>query len=258
MSLSSMRDGNTPQHYPSWLCTFTTEGTANVRMLPVRQWLSTYQMLHTMIETQTSFANAVISTHRESLNDIHQKAKNIAIYQRNTEHLQQELAFMNEQPIECTASGSVDEIAQKLEAHFGPHKEQYPLLLKDIAQVLQLFKECSGASSFRLLLSSVKNNMCRKFHTDINDLRLLCTYSGQGTLWLPDEAVEGTDWQNPENYHKAEDQIQQVATGDVVILKGALYDDSNAILHRSPAIEASGEKRFLLRIDTNELLNLLS
>ena len=42
--------------------------------------------------------------------------------------------------------------------------------------------------------------------------------------------------------------------GDIIILKGALYPEANAILHRSPTIEENGEKRLLLRIDTYEAL----
>ena len=43
--------------------------------------------------------------------------------------------------------------------------------------------------------------------------------------------------------------------GDIVILKGALYPESKAIIHRSPTIEETGKKRLLLRIDTNESVN---
>ena len=98
--------------------------------------------------------------------------------------------------------------------------------------------------------------MCRKFHTDINDLRLLCTYVGPGTLWLPDEAIDRNMLTASTQELLIEEQhIQQVATGDVVLLKGALFENSNPILHRSPAIEASGATRFLLRIDTNQFSN---
>ena len=49
----------------------------------------------------------------------------------------------------------------------------------------------------------------------------------------------------------------QVPENGVVLLKGALYPKAGtrAIVHRSPTIEESGEKRLLLRIDTNDNLN---
>ncbi|HAA11799.1 MAG TPA: hypothetical protein DCE41_08925, partial [Cytophagales bacterium] len=53
------------------------------------------------------------------------------------------------------------------------------------------------------------------------------------------------------------DSIQQAETGAVIILKGAIYpkEGTQAVLHRSPTIEESGERRLLLRIDTDEFLN---
>jgi hypothetical protein len=85
---------------------------------------------------------------------------------------------------------------------------------------------------------------------------MLCTYLGQGTLWLPDEAVDPKTSRSASHELVIDAElIQQIPAGDVVILKGALYPDADPILHRSPTIEESGETRLLLRIDTNESLN---
>ena len=102
--------------------------------------------------------------------------------------------------------------------------------------------------------------MCRKFHTDINDIRLLCTLSGEGTLWLPEFNVnrEALDTQKDnEDIVIDPSYIMQAPENSAVLLKGALYPKSGtrAIVHRSPTIEESGEKRLLLRIDTNDNLN---
>ena len=82
--------------------------------------------------------------------------------------------------------------------------------------------------------------MCRKFHSDYNQLRLICTYVGSGTLWLPDDTekdiILGQD-------------IQQIKTGHIAILKGKLYPNAKPVFHRSPEIETFNEKRILLRID---------
>ena len=127
-------------------------------------------------------------------------------------------------------------------------------LYEDIRQLLNLFEKITKASSFRLLLATIKTNMCRKFHTDINNLRLLCTYIGPGTLWVPDDAIDAESLRSRKDPLIDEQKIQQVRTGDAVILKGALHPQGNPILHRSPSIEKSGEERILLRIDTNETL----
>ncbi len=89
----------------------------------------------------------------------------------------------------------------------------------------------------------------------------MCTYVGQGTLWLPDTAV---DWKaytahvGNEQIVKDKELIQQVDAGDVTILKGALYPNAKPIMHRSPSIEETAEERLLLRIDINQSLDNLS
>ncbi|MEL6589257.1 MAG: DUF1826 domain-containing protein [Bacteroidota bacterium] len=207
-----------------------------------------------MIKTGTSFANAAIGNDPLILQDIHQQDKNIAIFHRDIDVLSEEISQLIPQTIECRVSGSVAEIWDKLTTYAGQNLPQANALLNDISENLTRFQRITKATSFRLLLATVSTNMCRRFHTDINYLRLLCTYAGPGTLWLPDEAANLTASRSGGNNQEIvidEGQIQQVNTGDIVILKGALYPKANAILHRSPTIEQSGEKRLLLRIDAS-------
>ncbi|MEM9821483.1 MAG: DUF1826 domain-containing protein [Bacteroidota bacterium] len=214
-----------------------------------------------MISTKKKYANAIQSKHEAALQEIHSKPKNIAIYQRDIQPLKTELAQIAAQVIECRTSGTVEEVLSDLKNYFDHHLTNCPGLLTDVGEVLELFRKITQASSFRLQLMTVNTDMCRKFHTDINVLRLLCTYIGPGTLWVPDEIVNykallrrGENQEIVSN----EQEIQQVPTGDVVILKGGLYTDANPILHRSPTIEENGDKRLLLRIDTNEFLDFLT
>ncbi|MEM6698671.1 MAG: DUF1826 domain-containing protein [Bacteroidota bacterium] len=213
-----------------------------------------------MVKTEILHANAAIGYEPQILQDIHLKSKNIAIYQRNIEVLSMELSQINEQTIECRASGTMEEVQLMLQEYFNSNLSKCTVLLEDIFEQLNLFQNITKATTFRLLLATVKTNMCRRFHTDINDLRMLCTYIGQGTLWLPDEAVNQQAVAKGSNKEIVLDEqlIQQTNTGDIVILKGALYEDANPILHRSPSIEKHGEQRLLLRIDTNDFLKNLS
>jgi len=214
-----------------------------------------------MIQTKPIYANAVISQDENDLQDIHLKSKNIAIYQRDINALKAELNQLSNQSISCKVTGTIDEILSSVKKYFEDIDSPTDALLQDISQILNFFGRTTKASSFRLLLATVKTNMCRKFHTDVNDIRLLCTYVGQGTLWLPDEAVnEKALVMGGDNDAIVKDEkfVQQVATGDVVLLKGGLYPDAVPILHRSPTIEEFGETRLLLRIDTNEFLSFLN
>ena len=59
------------------------------------------------------------------------------------------------------------------------------------------------------------------------------------------------DERNQQQIKIDKSQIQQANTGDIVILKGALYPNASPVIHRSPSIEESNEQRLLLRVDTN-------
>ncbi|MEM9982906.1 MAG: DUF1826 domain-containing protein [Bacteroidota bacterium] len=211
-----------------------------------------------MVPANFSPSHAAIGVHEKILQQIHLKTKNIAVYQRDVNPWRQTLIQLAEQSFECRASGTTEEVTDSFNTYFTDKLPNQEALLADVLKLLGLFKQVTRTSSFRVLLATVHTNMCRKFHTDINDLRLLCTYVGPGTLWLPQEAVDPKASRAASNQEIVLDEslIQQVNTGDVVILKGALYPDANPILHRSPTIEEKGEKRLLLRIDTNESLYL--
>jgi len=211
-----------------------------------------------MIQTQKTFANAVVTNTREGLEGIHQKTKNIAILHRQIGHLHKELAYLEDQKIECRANGSIEKVRSEMATYFETNLKDCPLMLQDITSQLNLYKQLSGAQSFRVFFSTVSTNMCRKFHTDINQLRMLCTYVGPGTLWLPSEAVDSEAYNSnskDKSIVRDESLIQQVDTGDVALLKGAIYPEADPILHRSPTIEETKQKRLILRIDANDSLN---
>jgi hypothetical protein len=211
------------------------------------------------MNTATLFKNWAEGTAPSILENIREKEVNIALYNRNIDSLTNEIKNIMNLGIDFQSSGDLDTIYEELSNAL--HSSDYDLITKDIKRLLLYFKEVSGAQEFRLLLATVNKNMCRKFHTDINDLRMLCTYSGPGTLWLTEDNVnrEALDsCGDNECIVVEESKIRQANTGAVVLLKGAIYPEkgTKAIVHRSPTIEESGEQRLLLRIDTNELWGL--
>jgi hypothetical protein len=203
-----------------------------------------------------SFSNAAIGTKPEVLHDIHSHQINIAVYERDISHLQKDINSCLLQSIELKCSGTVEEVRKNIESYFQKLSIHAPELKADIVDLINLFGDISKTKSFKILLASVNTNMCRRFHTDRNDLRLLCTYSGPGTLWVPDEFVNRDaleSFRDNDCILTDASQVQQAPTGSVVILKGAVYPKKGtlACVHRSPSIEESGETRFLLRVDTN-------
>lgn len=202
--------------------------------------------------------NWKIGSTPNTLNHIHNQDINIAIYKRDIDSLTNEIKQLLNTDLKLSYGGEIKTILEDLKRELSPNK--YSLITQDIENLLHHFGEVTGSTEFRLLLATVKTNMCRRFHTDLNDLRLLCTYSGQGTLWLTNDNINHEALRDHTNTTKIvlkENKIQQVKTGAVVILKGAMYPQEKvkAIVHRSPTIEKNGERRLLLRIDTNNNLN---
>ncbi|SNR14689.1 DUF1826 domain-containing protein [Tenacibaculum jejuense] len=193
----------------------------------------------------------------ESLYKIHQEDINIVLFNRNIDALKTDIDDVLTRQVKINAYGTIDNIMKEL---IDQCELSYSsLLIKDIKNQLISFKQISQSETLRLFLATVETDMCKKFHIDVNDLRMLCTYSGSGTLWLTEDNVNREALKNFADNATIvidENNIQQAETGTVIILKGSTYPkyQTKAIVHRSPTIENKEEKRLLLRIDTSEFL----
>ena len=206
-----------------------------------------------MPSTKTDYSNAAIGNQKEILNSIQDNAKNVAIFERSITHLDDQIKKLVNFTISFRESGDIQTLENSLESYFIAHLTEYQTLYEDIVDLLSTFHAIAKASSYVLTFITVDNDMCRKWHTDINNIRMLCTYHGLGTQWIPDEFIKS---QNAEKEFQFENyQIQQVRTGDVILMKGALYGESNPLMHRSPKLNEEHNKRLLLRIDTNDMMN---
>ncbi|TAP38999.1 DUF1826 domain-containing protein [Alteromonas sp. KUL49] len=119
-----------------------------------------------------------------------------------------------------------------------------------LSDVLTCLFDCEGVG---LRLVPLTAAMCPKFHTDQIPVRLVNTYLGQGTEFLPveellDEPVIGSKSSSKGAYHPH--SIQQLDTHDVGLLKGSAWDkhEHMAAIHRSCKV-ANDEKRVLLTLD---------
>lgn len=188
----------------------------------------------------------------KALHTIHNPDTNIAIYNRDSKLFFKAAKSLVNDSLEIQCVGET----KKLNEIIGDALRDYTVISKDITSLLKLFKEITQAKNFRISLKTLKTNMCSRFHTDINKLRLLCTYSGPGTLWLKEENIDRKALNSFEDNSRIvldRAKIQQARTGAVVLLKGARYHkkESHPAVHCSPTIEDSKGKRLLLRIDTN-------
>ncbi|MEM9894737.1 MAG: DUF1826 domain-containing protein [Bacteroidota bacterium] len=192
------------------------------------------------------------------LQEIHRTQVNIAIYNRNLNEMRKELELLSKEMIEFRSSGDLLSIFSDIEnaGELAPFES----IREDLKKLLRLFSDVSEADIFRVFFAVVTTNMCRKFHADINDLRMLCTYRGPGTLWVAEDLEEAQIKReklvdDPSSIDT--NRIHKAQPGDVLLMKGAIYPKEGFIpvLHRSPILEGDESTRILLRIDTDQFAN---
>lgn len=123
----------------------------------------------------------------------------------------------------------------------------------DVAVLTEGLFQATGASAARLSLERLDHDGCRFFHAYMVAFRMLCSYAGKGTQWLPESAVTRDATGRATNAradHSAAD-ILTLATGSVALIKGdAGHGGSRfGLLHRSPPTTRRDDPRLLLRLD---------
>lgn len=126
-------------------------------------------------------------------------------------------------------------------------------LAEDLERHLAAWRELVKPTRCRLQVECPGDDACRKFHTDQVGIRLLCTYRGPGTEWVPDEAVRRSRLgAHGENDDIVPDplRIQRLERFTIGLLKGDRWPcRTPGIIHRSPPLPGGQPRRVLLRAD---------
>ncbi|GAB3451483.1 hypothetical protein GCM10027396_27760 [Insolitispirillum peregrinum] len=113
----------------------------------------------------------------------------------------------------------------------------------------------SGANAVKVRLDRITNNACRLFHPDNVSLRLVCTYRGPATQWLPKEACDRSGIGSGNNDAIVRDwsRVQSLRPFWVGVMKGERWPghQGGGLLHRSPPLE-TGDWRMFLALDPVE------
>lgn len=149
-----------------------------------------------------------------------------------------------------------DEAEEDIAAALPAARRTAGPLLDDIARLVRLYADLVGCPAVMLRLDSVTGDGCRFFHADHVGLRLLCTYQGAGTQWLPDEAVNRPALGRGDNDAVIADptRLQTFGAGHVGLLKGESWPGNRGrgLVHRSPPAAPSGLSRLLLCLDHDD------
>jgi hypothetical protein len=132
------------------------------------------------------------------------------------------------------------------ESKFGPDWLA-EWLVNDLSSLGLMFEQPTGAQRLCLRLDIIEDDACRKFHVDNVLHRLVTTYRGPGTQWLPPHALANLPHDSPISI----DHIRQLERGWIAIMRGSrgATADHPGLLHRSPPIERQGIARLFLAIN---------
>lgn len=139
--------------------------------------------------------------------------------------------------LECVARGLPE-----------PHRSW---VLADLRAQLRRFGAATGATQARLWFGAVRDDQCRKFHVDYIAFRMISTYAGPGTEWVPEWAVDRAALDHPPECPCDANQaivrdpsaIRAARVGEVMLMKGFGHPTGRGVVHRSPSIETTGQIR---------------
>lgn len=129
----------------------------------------------------------------------------------------------------------------------------------DVALLVSAFCELFELREAGLRLYTLNKAMCPRFHVDRVAARLICSYGGIGTEWLPEYAVDrgrlGMGGRNlPDNESGLildETAVRRMPAYAVGLMKGEHWEgnEGHGFVHRSPTPTAVQPRRLLLTLD---------
>lgn len=133
-----------------------------------------------------------------------------------------------------------DEILGELQSEWF-----YEVWIADMADICNIFCDILGTRSVSFSLSTQRT--CLRYHTDNVPMRLLVTYHGKGTEWIPDEAADRKAFESGmENAVILRDPGARefINAWDIAIFRGG----RKGLLHRTPDAALDG-RSILMRVD---------
>ncbi|MEZ8143059.1 DUF1826 domain-containing protein [Enterovibrio sp. FF113] len=194
------------------------------------------------------------------LSDIYREETNMAIWQRT---LSDKLAvaaegILSRKPHLKASSIVSPETAVSTANEMIGLEGNASLFSEDIAQLVDMFCCLFDLRRAGLRITALDRAMCPRFHVDRVPCRLITTYVGHATEWIPHELVDraklgiGNQGQSDDasGLLKNSHAIHQLKRGDVALLKGEQWEGNEGagLVHRSPSISMTA-RRLVLTLD---------
>ena len=217
--------------------------------------------------TQTNISKQNISERinrpDDSINnfsEIHRQDINISIWKRClTDSLKKSTEYVvNQNPnLEFSEVIKSADVKDSLKSVIGPNTEMLPFF-EDVSYLSFIFCKIFDQKKIWLRLDGIDHPMCPRFHTDNVKCRLVTTYVGPATQWLPHSLVNrsklghgnGGKPDEKSGLFSSKMDIEQLNTGHVALLKGESWQGNRGagLVHRSPHKEGK-YRRLYMTID---------
>lgn len=204
--------------------------------------------------------NCVSGLTPEVMTEIYQEQINLVVLQRS---LGKEVSDYCQRLIESRPGFNLRSVIDPEKAALSlrsllPDLNSKSVFIDDLALLLEMYSYLFELDEVGLRLQVLDRAMCPRFHVDKLGCRLVSTYLGQGTEWLYNSDVDRSKLGSG-NIGLSDEApgllttpacIQQVNSGDVVLLKGDGWYGNEGLgaVHRSPSL-SDGEKRIVVTMD---------
>ncbi|MEC9262457.1 MAG: DUF1826 domain-containing protein [Pseudomonadota bacterium] len=186
------------------------------------------------------------------LADIYEPQVNMAVWQRPLAGSVQRAVKQGINAglkLNVTEEVPVSEALKTLQANYSLSQWQ-PALSEDVAALVDMFGCLFDTELVGLRLRTLNSAMCPKFHFDRVPCRLVMTYNGSGTQWLPNQCIAIKDGRLISDIDNHSKHINTLQEGEVALLKGSMWagNEHTPLVHRSPQVKSS-QSRLLLTLD---------
>jgi len=190
------------------------------------------------------------------LSDIYQKDINMVIWQRQLSDqltLAAQYILKHNPTLKVSFTATTQSIYAAITEALGD-KPETQAIRDDISLLVDMFSYLFDLKRVGLRLNALKQAMCPRFHVDRVPCRLVTTYQGVATQWLPHNRVDRSklgagslgkpDDQSGIYQNKAD--IEQLTQGNVALLKGEMWHENEGagLVHRSPQLEQDNIRLF--------------
>ncbi len=207
-----------------------------------------------------TFNQSIVGIEPSVLAGIYRDDTNIAVWQRDLEDqlaTATEYVFDHLSNLATSVAVTPENAYETMQKEFG-HNDATRPLSRDISELVDMFCCLFDLDQVGLRITALDHAMCPRFHVDRIPCRLVTTFAGIATEWLGDAHLDRSKLghganglpDNESGLYESAEQIQQLTSGDVGLLKGSAWmgNENNGLVHRSPAI-TTNQKRLLMTLD---------